>query len=497
MDAFGHRVRARVRARRAAAWAGSETGDTMIEVVIAILIVGLIGAATFTGFTAITKFSGQQRHEVQANQIAQQDEERLRGLTSTELSATAGTTGSTGSTYGNVTYPVTLDGETYTVSSTTRFVAASGGATSCTSGGTSTADYVETASEVQWPNNNDGRPPVIEHSVISPPAGGSLIVEAELNNTTTGIPGVAVTATGPGSSSNTQTLTTDANGCAVFGGLNPGSYSISESNSGYATENGVTTQSAIVVNGTTQEITFQLGQLGTAVASFQTFINSLTPTAINWDSFSISNPQVTPSSQTFGTGGAADTSTVSSTAATVFPTSYNAYAGTCSTDDPEGSTGTTGTTSYIDPVLTVANGATGSVVVTVPTMLLKLSTQQGSTAAQGVTAAAGTPLPYTVTTYDSCTPTPGVNNTPSTPPNSLTVGSSTVYPVQAPYGPSVQVCFANTIAGTTKDTGILPSSGAISNTNLNGTTITPVTLPVGTGATGASAVFLNPGGCPA
>ena len=504
MPEFANRGRARASAQRAAAWAAGDAGDTMIEVMVAVLIVGLIGAATFTGFNAVASLSGQQRHEVQANQISQQDEERLRGLTSTELSATAPATGSTGSTYGNVTYPVTLDGETYTVTSSTRFVSASGGTSSCTTSGTS-ADYVETSSEVQWANSNDGRPPVIEQSVISPPTGGSLIVEAEINNTTTGIAGVTITATGPGSSNLTQTLTTDANGCAVFGGLSPGTYSVSESDSGYATETGVTTQSAIIVAGTTQAITFQLGQLGTALGTFQTFVNGTTPTAINWDSFSISNPNVTPSPQSFGTGGGASASSVSSTSSTVFPTTYNAYAGTCISDDPEGSTSTTGTTgttgttpaAYTDPLLTVPGGGSGSAVVTVPTMLLELSTQQGSSTSQPVTAPAGTALPYTVTTYDSCTPTPGVARTLSTPPKSLTVGTATVYPVQAPYGSSVQVCFANTVSSTTKDTGLLPSSGQIANTNLNGTTITALTLPVTTGATGASSVFSYTGACPA
>jgi hypothetical protein len=497
MLALPYRVRARVpRWRRVAARAASESGDSMIEVVMAVLIVVLLAGATFMGFAAASQLSGQQRHEAEADQIAQQDEERLRGLTSTELSATAPGTGTTGSTYGNVTYQVPLGGETYTVTSTTRFVSASGGASSCTTGGTSTADYVETASQVSWLNSNDGRPPVIEHSVIAPPTGGSLIVAAEIANTTTGLAGVTITVTGPGSSTTTQTLTTDSNGCTVFGGLAPGTYSVAESDSGYATPNGVTTQSALVVAGNTQTITFQLGQLGGALATFQTFINGLTPTAINWDSFSISNSNVTPSPQSFGTGGGALTTTVSSSPSTVFPTSYNAYAGTCAADDPEGSTATTGTTgttgstpaAYTDPVLTVPAGATGSATVTVPTMLLELSETYGSTN----TTVNSTTLPYAVTTYDSCTPP--VERDLATAPT--LIAANTSYPVPAPYGTSVQVCFTNTVSGVITNTGALPSGATqLSNTNLNGTTLTTLQLPLATSATGASAKFLNSGAC--
>jgi Tfp pilus assembly protein PilE len=482
-----HQFRYRAKSRRAAAWVGDEAGDTMIEVVIAVLIVVLLAGATFTGFSAVSQLSGQQRHQAVANQLAQQDEQRLRGLTATELSATATAVGSTGSTYGNVTYPVTIDGENYTVTSTTRFVAASGGATSCTTSGTSTADYVETASAVSWHEGTSTRAPVIEHSVIAPPTGGSLIVEAELPNTTTGIAGVTITATGPGTSTNVQTLTTDANGCAVFGGLAPGTYAIAETDPGYATSTGITSQSAIVVAGETQTLTFQLGQLGTALATFRTFINgSTTPTTLNWDTFSLY-----PSTGTTYSAGTVGTyqSQVSS-GATVYPTSYSAYAGTCSADDPNptGSTSTTGSsgsTTPADPTVTVPNGATGSVspAITVPTMLLKLTTSYGSTNTN-VTAAT---LPYTVASYDSCpTEVYRLEGTPS----ALVVGSSTVYPVQAPYGTSVQVCFAQGSGGSATNTSYLPST-QIANTNLAGSTITSITLPIT--STGA---FTHSGLCP-
>jgi hypothetical protein len=648
MADFLELVRARLLwLRRVAAWAGRETGDTMIEVVVAAMIVALIAAATFVGFGAVAHVAGAQRHQVQANELAQQDEERLRGLSVTELAAVepaGSTTLASAQLYGNSSYQETVDSEVYTITSVAKFVSASSGGLSCTTGGSSTADYVETSSTVTWGTNNDGRQPVVENSLLSPPSGGGLITSAT-NANGAALAGATISIEGPGSITNTQTLTTDANGCAVFAGLVGGTYTVTASDTGYETDTGVTnpSQSVILVAGATQTLqAFQLGQ-SWIQATFLTAINGAALSPINWDSFSIDNTNYTQSYGTVGTF----TSPVSSNS--LYPATYSAYAGTCSADDPGGSTGTTGLTgqtgaTYTDPTVGTTAGATGSVAVIVPTMLLKPTTsytpalsttynddynssnpasdtndsqlsyssggatityaggwkysgvnstvpgysttgdydndETDSTAsgasvtvtfigtsisvltteasANGIaavslnsgtstnypdtagstnrqqtlytspaltygtntlkitansgsaisidafivgnsgggsttTAVTGSPLPYTVSTYDSC-PTPAFRTLP-TAPTPVTVSSSTVYPVQAPYGNSVQVCFANTATNT--NTGAVPSGATqISNTNLDGTTVTSLTLPVTSGATGASAVFSNTGTCP-
>ena len=72
------------------------------------------------------------------------------------------------------------------------------------------------------------------------------------------------------------------------------------------------------------------------------------------------------------------------------------------------------------------------------------------------------------------------------------MGSSTVYPVQAPYGTSVLVCFAQGSGGTATNTSYLPSpTSQISNTNLAGSTITSLTLPIT-----SSGAFTHSGLCP-
>ena len=234
---------------------------------------------------------------------------------------------------------------------------------------------------MQWGTNNDGDPPVIVHSLVSPPGGGGLITSAQ-DSLGANLPGAEIQVAGPTPSTSTQTLYTDSNGCAVFGGLEGGTYTVTTTApTGYLTSSSGTTstQSVIVVNGNSQTLApVVFGQPGTAQATFQTFINSLVRLRSR-DSFSLSSSTVTPTPQTFGTAGGTATSPVSSAALSVYPSTYSAYAGSCSADDPAGSTGTTGTTGstgatpagYQDPPLTVAPGGTGSAVVTVPTMLIQ------------------------------------------------------------------------------------------------------------------------------
>lgn len=636
----------RVRTRRVAAWAGGETGDTMIEVVIAILIVGLLAAATFAGFSSVADLNAQQRHEAQANQLAQQDENRMRGLSPIELAASY--TGSCSSSttawllYGNQCHTTLIGGTTYTIQSSTSYVAQNGGAAACTQGGNATtADFIATQSEVTWTagqnGNNNGVTPVIEHSLISPPGGGSIIAYAGNGSTSnSGVAGVQFNVVGPSPSTNTGTLTTDQNGCAVFGGLDAGNYTVSMADSRYMTENGVSSQYPTLTAGGTLEDQFIVAQPGAASAAFNTYQNGTLLTGVPWDMFSLSAGAVSPQPGPFGTTGSY-AATVNSTN-TVYPATYNAWAGTCTSDDPNGSTGSSGSTiatgtsgSYVDPSATVASGATGNVTVIVPTMLLKLGeSYAGGTIAYGnygdsslayvgswshvynnqdaggdeddasaagatatltftgtgvawigpkesgfgeatvyintpPTAAPGinegpvdayrsstayqqtlysitglsntthtieiyvkgqndgnggrgsgntvgideflvtvpatsanltsTTLPYQVDTYDSCTPP--VSRLYPSAPTAITASGSTVYPVIAPYGTSVQVCFQNTASGTQTNTGALPSSTTqIANTNLKGTTITSLTLPLASGATGASALFSNSGPCP-
>ena len=216
--AFGARMRARV-----AACALADAGDTLIEVMIAALLVALIGAATFTGYTSVAQESRDQNERSQADSLAEQDQSRLKDLT---LSALAGT----GSGTGNWSYTQQVDGTTFTIASSTKFLSGSG-SQSCTQSGATTADMVQTTSTVSWSPNNDGRGPVVVNGLIAPPEGGSLLTRA--SNSSGVLAGVTMTLTGGPTSA--APVLTDANGCAIFGGLAGGTYTVTATDTGYVT----------------------------------------------------------------------------------------------------------------------------------------------------------------------------------------------------------------------------------------------------------------------
>jgi Tfp pilus assembly protein PilV len=205
-------TRAARRGRRSTR-ARSEAGFSLIEVLVSALLVALIAAAVAQALIATTRTSAAQRGRSQADEVAQQDQERLRGLSAQQLNGLS------------QTRTVTLDGIGFTVTSTAQFLNASAGA-SCSGSGT-TAAYFSIVSSVNW-TSNANRPAVREESVITPPAGGTLLTKV-VDQTGAPLSGVSVSATGP----DTAAGVTDSTGCVVLAALATGSYAITLTDAGY------------------------------------------------------------------------------------------------------------------------------------------------------------------------------------------------------------------------------------------------------------------------
>ena len=349
--------RAALRAR-VAACLRAERGDTLIEVLVAALLVALIATASLTGFGAVSDVAGNQRNEEQAATLAQQDQARLRGLTITQLSGALGNQAAT----------TVIDGTTYTVTSKSQFVSGASGSASCsTSGTTGNADEVATTSTVTWAPLNDGRPPVIVHGIITPAQGGSLIVSA-VDQNGNGLAGVTATVTGP---TTVSPLTTDSSGCAVFAGLAGGTYTVSYSDPGYVDKNGNPPASwtgLVTSTQTTAATQLQLAQDGAISATFTTFFNGSSQPATS-DTFVASNSVGGITPRVFGTdstptNNAYSSSIVSPTTVFPFPSAYSAYAGTCNANS--------WATSPAPPTTTVNPTATSSVVIPEPAMIVRV-----------------------------------------------------------------------------------------------------------------------------
>ncbi len=241
--------------------ARSEAGFTLIEVLVTALLVGLIASAVAIGLIAATVASSNQRHRAQAGQVAEQDQQRLRGLSAEQLNGL------------NQNRVVTLDGTAYQVNSTATFLNSSGTG-SCGAPGAGAAAYFRVVSTVNWnanlvPGTGANRePPVVAESVITPPAGGTLLAQV-VDQTGAGLPGVSVAASGPSYESGS----TDSGGCTELAGLTAGSYTASFSDPGYVDPTGnpsPTSAATVTATGTSRPTSnpVTLGLAGSINANF-------------------------------------------------------------------------------------------------------------------------------------------------------------------------------------------------------------------------------------
>jgi len=249
-----HRLARHGRGRR---HGSGEAGFSLIEILATSLIVMLIAAGVAQGLIAGAHLSGYQRTHTQADEVAQQDQERLRGLSAKQLSALATPQ----------TYTSTLDGTVYTVTSSASLLSSSG-SSSCTSTGTGAIAYYHTTSTVTWSDSNQSQQSVKEESVIAPPAGGTLLAQVN-DQTGAGLPGVTITATGP----DTESATTDTSGCIYMAGLTAGSYTLGYTDTGYVDPNGNTSiSSSATVSSTGTALPASnpvtMGQAGSITATF-------------------------------------------------------------------------------------------------------------------------------------------------------------------------------------------------------------------------------------
>ncbi len=190
---------------------------------VSALLVALIASAVATALVAGATATGDQRNRSRAAGLAQLDQERLRGLSAQQLTDLAPPN--------QQVRTVTLGAIPYTITSTANFLSSTGGS-ACGTTGAGAAAYYEVISSVTWPPNH--RTPVLMESQITPPAGGTLLVMTE-DQTGAALPGVAVNATGPSPVAGT----TDTQGCAIFGGLTSGDYTLGLTDPGYVNDNDV------------------------------------------------------------------------------------------------------------------------------------------------------------------------------------------------------------------------------------------------------------------
>lgn len=287
---------------------------TLIEVLVAALLVSLLAAGVAVSLVAGAQTAADQRHHAQAAELAQLDQERLKGLSSLQLDALDTPQART----------VSLNGTPYTVTSRAQFLNSTGGS-ACGSSGAGAAAYYEVVSTVSWTSNR--RTPVMVESLITPPAGGTLLTQV---NDQTGAPlaGVAVNATGADVASGT----TDSNGCTVFAGLNPGDFTVTLTAAGYVDSEDdpspISIPATVTGTGTSTPSSgnpITLGQAGVLNAKFTANNAALTgqqADAVSWYGAGSSNSMATFQSRVFGAAGVQGATIPSSGMIQLFPFAF-------------------------------------------------------------------------------------------------------------------------------------------------------------------------------
>jgi Tfp pilus assembly protein PilV len=348
----------------------SETGDTLIEVIISAVLIALVVVASLTGLDSANRSVALQRARSQADALAQQDEDQLRGEPVAKLSELSRErcVNERGATV--LCSSTGTGGTVYKITSTSQYVSDATATASCSSSSPS-ADYLQTTSKVTWPSLGVGKP-VVETSVISPPPGAALIVQ--VTESGTAIQGAQVVATGPSPETTERQLETSSDGCAILAVL-PGEYQINVSKSGYVDPNGYAnthedvsvTRSVYLPAETTAKEGYYLAPAGKLAVGFTG------SSYVEGDTFVAHNSGMT----TFRPFGSAGTykPTVESPA-TVYPflatSPYTVYAGSCESDRPKALSAGNPEVEVVVPA-----GGTAPVAVTQPPVKIKLMSGTG------------------------------------------------------------------------------------------------------------------------
>jgi prepilin-type N-terminal cleavage/methylation domain-containing protein len=245
----GRRSFARIRARLHR----GERGFTMIEVIVAILIFGILITSVATTQSSSLNLIRTDRHRSVAANLASEEMDTIRSTDFTDL------------VVGRVEGTRDIDGVVYNVTRDSEWVLGDAQSGACDAPADAEPRYLRVDVSVTWPVMS-GVAPVTSNTIVTPPVGtydeitGHIGVKV-VDRDAAPVSGVTVTLAGP----QTGSQTTTADGCAFFAFLPAGAYTASVSASGYVSDQGVATpvQPASVAVGTTTSLLFQYDRAAT------------------------------------------------------------------------------------------------------------------------------------------------------------------------------------------------------------------------------------------
>jgi Tfp pilus assembly protein PilV len=330
-----------------------ESGWALIETMVSAVLLIAITLAVASSLDTASRATAENKGRSVAATLAEQDQERMRAMTLTQLS----------NYHPPAQVVTTPDGTRYTVASRSDWIRDSTNAPeSCTSS-TSQPEYLRISSTVTSAVVGTDIQPVVQRSIVSPPVGslgpnqGTLSVSL-VDGANNPVPNFTVSAA---SAANSYSDITNSLGCAVFGYIPSGAtYTATVSAAGYVDPDGNATDtgSAVVNAGKVAAIQLAYDRAGAIAATLGAPAPTSSGIMIAQSKWSVATPRFTavPASQT----------TVTATGLFPFSASnYSVYAGSCAAADPSLNGGTA-------PTALVTPAGTAAVTVKLPPVTVKV-----------------------------------------------------------------------------------------------------------------------------
>ena len=226
-----------MRRKLAQARADADGGLTLVEVMVAFLVLMILSSAVLTILLTAAKTAREDKVRVAASNLAAREIEIVRQYFDSSAAAVkdvvdpghAIVTNPDPIGTGTAGQPLVLDGVPFTVTRTVQVQVSGAGKSPCDGGDQVAHPSYSVTATVTWPNMGITRP-VTNQTILTPPKGvlqddttGYLAVKV-LNAAGNASNGVVVTASGP---AGTFPATTDTSGCAVVPLSQPGTYTAS------------------------------------------------------------------------------------------------------------------------------------------------------------------------------------------------------------------------------------------------------------------------------
>ena len=301
----------------------AQSGFALIEVVVSAALLLVVAGGVLAGIEGPSQIAGKNETRSQASDLAQQDQERMRAMSFSSLVGYTATT------------PVTVGNVTYSRYSSAVWIRDNNDPDSCqTQANSTTGDYLKITSRVTPPVG--GRPVQLDSLMAAPPGQsstkGTLAVQVtdQANQPVVNLPVSIAGAVN-------MTVPTNSIGCAVFGLVDQGNYTVTFSRTGWvdpAAVNAVSLSTSVTANSTTI-VPHQYAQSGRINVSVDTKVGAAAAVASPAKGVMIANSGI-PAGWLLFPAPASPAQGVSTFALDVFPfpSGYGVWAGTCTAGDP-------------------------------------------------------------------------------------------------------------------------------------------------------------------